>query len=494
MYNIKHTDITKTDIEINEGEVDNSTDFTLFGRIKLEYGQELNENLLHLLENFAAPEIIGSTFISAIPNFNNATYNKLLQKPSNGQLWFNTTRNKFYFWDGAVWFPITNGGDYAANWGVISDGYPLPKPVSATTGYVFDYSECIWSVAPSNINGRVDYITCATDDNALVTSKYRYVGDTIMNSSVANYLIIGIRSNTNLGTMMTPPIPTPTPTSTSGTTPTPTITPSTSEIPVTASPTPTPTPTITPTQTITPTTTRSVGATPPATPTNTPTQTPTQTRTPSQTPTQTRTPTPTPSRTPSESPAPISPLSATWVDGFNPPYNQTMNSLYSYCDKRNHPAAGDLGVNCSGAVITCAANSCAPEPGDNGAGQELKITVTGGTAPYTVRFTNWTGSFSDANGVVGSQCVILATGNIANNLVVPTNSNGTIVAPSTGLTMTRTIASSGGFVSGIHVTSKCANREVEGGGTLEIIITDSSPVPKTLSRTFSWYLAWLTGN
>jgi len=489
MYNIKYTDITKTDIDINEGEVDNSTDLTLFGRIKLEYGQQLNENLLHLLENFAAPETIGSTFINAIPDFNNATYNNILLKPVNGQLWFNTSRKKFYFWDGTVWFPITNGGDYAANWGTISDGFSLPKPVSATTGYVFDYSECIWSVSPANLNGRVDYVACSTDNDALVTSKFRYVGDTILNSAIANYLIIGIRSNNNLGTMIAPPVPTPTPTSTTGATPTPTVTPSTSGIPVTPTPTTTQTPTVTATVTPTPTTTRSVGATPPATPPITPTQTPTNTPTRSLTRTPTRTPTATPMPTPTASPSSVPAMSATYTDGFpqSPTFGQPMSSLTSFCDIRSHPTSGGLAVNCSGVVTTCPAGQCGPSPGDNGAGPELKITVSGGLAPYTVRFTNWTGSFDN-----GNQCVVLATGNIANNLAVPTNSAGDIVAPASTLTLTRTIATNGGNLTGIHVTGKCSGTEMLGTGTVDVIITDSSPVPKTLTRTFNWNLTWYT--
>ena len=239
MYNIKYTDITKTDIDINEGEVDNSTDLTLFGRIKLEYGQQLNENLLHLLENFAAPETIGSTFINAIPDFNNATYNNILLKPVNGQLWFNTSRKKFYFWDGTVWFPITNGGDYAANWGTISDGFSLPKPVSATTGYVFDYSECSWIVSPYQFPGVLDYLLCNSNSNAQVTSIYSVDGDDTIYEGFATYLIVGIKDNVNLGSVIANPTPTPTPS----------VTPSAPSLTDPATPTPTTTPTPTPTPT-----------------------------------------------------------------------------------------------------------------------------------------------------------------------------------------------------------------------------------------------------
>lgn len=55
-YSIKHTDLTKPPIIVDEGSLDDySLDIALFGRIRLEYGERLNQNLLNLLENFACP-------------------------------------------------------------------------------------------------------------------------------------------------------------------------------------------------------------------------------------------------------------------------------------------------------------------------------------------------------------------------------------------------------------------------------------------------------
>ena len=64
-YYIRHTDINKAPIEIEEGSI-NETDFdiALFGRIRLEYGERLNQNLLNLMENFAVgmdPNLIPPT-------------------------------------------------------------------------------------------------------------------------------------------------------------------------------------------------------------------------------------------------------------------------------------------------------------------------------------------------------------------------------------------------------------------------------------------------
>lgn len=64
-YFIRHTDINKAPKEVGEGSVDEtSLDIALFGRIRLEYGERLNRNVLNLLENFAVgmdPNLIPPT-------------------------------------------------------------------------------------------------------------------------------------------------------------------------------------------------------------------------------------------------------------------------------------------------------------------------------------------------------------------------------------------------------------------------------------------------
>lgn len=61
-YLIRYTDINKQPIEVEEGSIDEtSLDVALFGRIRLEYGERLNQNVLNILENFAVgmdPNII----------------------------------------------------------------------------------------------------------------------------------------------------------------------------------------------------------------------------------------------------------------------------------------------------------------------------------------------------------------------------------------------------------------------------------------------------
>ena len=53
-YTVGYSDSTKTAININDGELDNTTDITLLGKNYARYGQIVAEDLLHMLENFAS--------------------------------------------------------------------------------------------------------------------------------------------------------------------------------------------------------------------------------------------------------------------------------------------------------------------------------------------------------------------------------------------------------------------------------------------------------
>jgi hypothetical protein len=205
-YNISKTDRTKDTITVEENTKTNAeVDITLFGYKKLEYGRELNENFLHLLENFACPEDEGNP---GNPDTSQANYGKLTEsKLIEGQFWYNKTQSTLYYWDGTRWNPLSNiGEDIGANWGQILDGEQLPRPQSVS-GYLFPYEECSWIVSPFNQNGALDTMVCRTDDVATVEMTYLYSGDGSETSAVANYLIVGIKDNNNLGTQI--PVPTP---------------------------------------------------------------------------------------------------------------------------------------------------------------------------------------------------------------------------------------------------------------------------------------------
>jgi hypothetical protein len=85
--------LNKTDgsilTEIVDGSIDQTaTDLTLIGKNSSSYGEFLNENLIHILENFAN---------TSAPNF-----------PVAGQLWFDTSENRLKVYDGTI-FKVSGG-------------------------------------------------------------------------------------------------------------------------------------------------------------------------------------------------------------------------------------------------------------------------------------------------------------------------------------------------------------------------------------------------
>jgi len=246
-YDLKKTDRTKSEISVDENtRVSNIVDIVLFGYKELEYGRELNENILHILENFACPEDPDNV---GNPDVSRANYGKLDGRQIEGQFWYNTTRSVLNFWDETQWVPLSNfGEDIAANWGQILHGEQLPRPQSVS-GYLFPYEECSWIVSPFNQVDTMGNMVCRTDEVATVQMTYLYDGDVVDTNAIANYLIVGIRGNNNIGTQLPVPTPlpsvgvtpSPTPTSTPGASPTPTpsVTPSQFSFPT---PTPTPSP------------------------------------------------------------------------------------------------------------------------------------------------------------------------------------------------------------------------------------------------------------
>ena len=84
-YTIDYSDSGKSPIVVNDGTVDTSTSLSLIGKNYTNFGEVLNENQLHLLENFASG--------SAPSN------------PTEGQLWYDTTNNKLMIYDGS-WYTI----------------------------------------------------------------------------------------------------------------------------------------------------------------------------------------------------------------------------------------------------------------------------------------------------------------------------------------------------------------------------------------------------
>jgi hypothetical protein len=315
-YVVRFTDPANGTITVGKNAlITDEADIAFPGKSRLEYGKIFNENVVHILENFACPE---DTSNPGFPDYSLA-YGELLERPVYGQFWYNSTQKRLFFWNGTIWVAISRMDDVAGNSGVISHGENIPLPISSVTGYEFTVDECVFFVSPFYMPDEPDYFICTVDNAGLVTSQYRLLGEGTLIDACANYMVLGIRNNVDIGTIdcaaVPPATPTPTPTVTPTITPspslsvgatpsatatvTPTVTPTIGVSP-SETPTPTPTPTVTPTETsVTPTPSLSIGASPSPTRTPTPTPTRTPTRTPTATPT--GTPTPTPTRTPAAS-------------------------------------------------------------------------------------------------------------------------------------------------------------------------------------------------
>jgi surface protein len=203
-YNIRFTDLSKNPISITEGTLSTDTDLFLPGRIRAEWGEEINENFVRLLERFACPELSSNP---GNPDLS-ASNSPALRNPVRGQLWYNTSNRKLYSYDGANWKPyILTGEEYGANWGQIAHGEQLPLPVSPS-GYQFSYEECIWSVSPFQYSAPFNWVACYSDpQDSQVTMQYRIRGSSIIINGLANYLIIGIRGSSDNEGPIIPPSP-----------------------------------------------------------------------------------------------------------------------------------------------------------------------------------------------------------------------------------------------------------------------------------------------
>jgi len=116
-YKLDFTDISLSPIVVDEKDIDsNSVDITLFGFKKLNYGEELNENFVHLLENFAVaedpenqenPDISQTNYITPDNN------SKLLEegKQVTGQLWYNKTKLTPYVFYNNKWNKLETQGE-----------------------------------------------------------------------------------------------------------------------------------------------------------------------------------------------------------------------------------------------------------------------------------------------------------------------------------------------------------------------------------------------
>lgn len=88
--------LTVSDNTINgPGQPAQATDLTFYGKNRVGYGETLNENFLHLIENFAHPQISESTPDPVV-----------ISHPIEGQIWFNSTTKSLFVYTGTKWVPV----------------------------------------------------------------------------------------------------------------------------------------------------------------------------------------------------------------------------------------------------------------------------------------------------------------------------------------------------------------------------------------------------
>jgi hypothetical protein len=209
-YEVNFTNSELEPITIQEETVDTSTDLVLFGRKRLQYGEPMNQNMLSLLEKFACPE---NPVIPGTPDFSRS--GGKLQNPVKGQFWYNSSQKIPFIWNGTKWISLLVQGSIGSTWGIIADGASLVPPVG------FALSECVWIVGPFAIDGVISDYTIEVSNTGVVTAKFTPVGSVVEQSLVVNYLIVGIKGNTNNGSLDPNTSPTPTPTLSITPTPTP---------------------------------------------------------------------------------------------------------------------------------------------------------------------------------------------------------------------------------------------------------------------------------
>lgn len=397
-YVIRFTDPANGTITVGKNAlITDEADIAFPGKSRLEYGKIFNENVVHILENFACPEDADNP---GNPDLDIA-YAELLERPVYGQFWYNSTNTRLYFWDGSQWIPLSRMDDVAGNSGVISHGENIPLPISSVTGYEFTPDECVFFVSPFYMPDEPDYFICTVDADGLVTSQYRLLGEGTLTDACANYMVLGIRNNVNIGSIdcavVPPSTPTPTPSITSTITPTPS-----SSVGAPPSVTPTVTPSVTPTIGATPSVTPTVTVTPTLTPTSTPTEsiqpslsvgaspsvtrspTPTPTRTPTVTPTKTPTVTPTSSPIPSVSPSPTRTPTVTPTSSVTPTPTKTPTVTPSPTSSPVAPL--DVVASINGSLEQCvqAGYGCDITHYKRVVTGSYSGPITGGVGPYSV--------------------------------------------------------------------------------------------------------------
>ena len=165
-YNIPFTDeANKGNITVEDQSINTETSMKLPGRLTTDYGQSVNENFLHLLENFA----------NASPPTN----------PVEGQLWYDTTQDvdQLKIYDGTNW--VAAGGLKKSPFEPdVTNSVAGDLWVNTSTSQLYLYTGSGWLlVGPNTIDGAkagsiVEVIPDTLDQDRTVVINYAYQGTT----------------------------------------------------------------------------------------------------------------------------------------------------------------------------------------------------------------------------------------------------------------------------------------------------------------------------
>lgn len=209
-YFLRKTDLNELPFIVNRlTTVSDEIDLTLVGKRLREYGEAFNTNMIRLLENFACPAVNPEgNIVNQIPDTSNTSTGDLLTRPVEGQLWYNSSSKKIYYYkiidifeNTGQWVPLTSADEVAGNYGQLQSGEPIPRP--EIMGYTFPYEECTWIVSPLSHPEEITEMECDTEENYIgsiidsVTAycRFKIVGQETWTYAPVNYQIIGIREN-----------------------------------------------------------------------------------------------------------------------------------------------------------------------------------------------------------------------------------------------------------------------------------------------------------
>jgi hypothetical protein len=139
----------------------------------------------------------------------------------------------------------------------------------------------------------------------------------------------------------------------------------------------------------------------------------------------------------------------------------------SLCDIGEFFATRDYGnIGCSSSSVgMCQSGECSPSPGsyvngESDLGAVMGVTCSGGIAPYTVKFKNFTASSGYTEFQASGDCLFIGA------------SDGFSALPS-GVVYSFTINSSGGAVNGISIVASCGTGTYTLSGNFTVEVTDA---------------------